>query len=189
MFSQQLSRVINKNLNVYTLALISFLESFLPLPILTDPFLLAGIAVKRHKALILTIVTTIASVVGGLLAYLSATFFWSFISQYLPSSYLLQFNELLAGDVTNTFLITMVGALTPVPYTFSAWAVALTHGNLVVFLLTSFFTRGLRYGILGFLTYKLGPLMTFYFNEYKVQVSILLSLLMVILIVLKLYLT
>ncbi len=188
MFSRWLSRTINKNINVYTLTLISFLESFLPLPILTDPFLLAGVAVKRHKAFILTTVTTIASVAGGLFAYLSATFFWSFLSQYLPSSYLLQFNELLANDTTNTFLLAMVGALTPVPYTFSAWAVALTHGNLVVFLLTSFFARGLRYGILGYLTYRLGPLMIDYFHKYKFSVGILISLAVAILLIIKFYL-
>ena len=62
-----------------TLAFISFLESSLPLPILTDPFLATAVLFNRAKVLQIVLITTISSALGGLLAYGMAYFAFDYV--------------------------------------------------------------------------------------------------------------
>ena len=63
------------------LAFISFIESFIfPLP--TDIFLIPMIIAKRNKYLSLIILTTIFSVLGGMIGYFIGYYFWDILQPY-----------------------------------------------------------------------------------------------------------
>lgn len=155
------------------LALISFIESALPLPLLTDPFLAAAILLNRAKAIRLVVVTTLASVAGGLVAYALAFFFFEVLLQWLSPTVTAELHALTAGNGANTFVLTIVGALTPVPYTVVAWAAAVIDGGWAVFMFASFLGRGLRYVIVGYATYRFGPLAVAYTRRYLGAASVL----------------
>lgn len=140
------------------LGMISFFESFLPIPIVTDPFLAAAIMVDRKKTLFFILWTTAFSVVGGFFAYLSALFFRDLLLVTLTPNMLNALQSFIEGNSQDTFVLTILGAVTPVPYTIIAYAIALTHGNPMVFILGSIVGRLFRYGIVGWCTYKFGPL-------------------------------
>jgi membrane protein YqaA with SNARE-associated domain len=139
------------------LALVSLLESFLPLPILTDPFLMAAIMVNRTRVWSLVFFAMISSVIGGFLAYLVALLFRELLLSSLTPDMLATLESLVAGEAQGTFILTILGAVSPVPYTIIAWAVALTAGNPLVFILGSVVGRTFRYGVVGWCTYKFGP--------------------------------
>ena len=167
------------------IAVISFVESALPLPILTDPFLVAAILADRAKAVRLVIVTTIASLIGGLCAYFAAAFFFETIMQWVTPGMLEQFNEMVSGNDSSTFVLTVIGAVTPVPYTIVAWVVAVLKGSIGVFIAASLLGRGARYAIVGYSTYKFGALAVSYAKRYVGIVSIIVALLAVLFVLYK----
>ncbi len=155
------------------LAAISFFEAALPLPIITDPFLMAAILVDRRKVVRLTILTLLSSVLGGIAAFFTAFLFhdvlWSWTTPELQQT----LQDFLTNNKNNTFILTLLGAITPVPYTISAWAIALMEGSLLVFILGSIVGRGVRYGIVAWCTYKFGPLAVSYAKRYVGLTSLL----------------
>lgn len=150
-------RVMRSRYGTSILAIISFLESFLPLPILTDPFLMAAIMVDRARTWRLVFVTMVSSVAGGFCAYLVAVWFRDVLFLLLNEETIAAINS-FAVEGQGAFLLTIIGAITPVPYTVIAWAVALSAGNPMMFILGSVVGRSIRYGIVGWCTYKFGPL-------------------------------
>lgn len=159
-------KMLQSNGGVWFIAFISFIEGALPLPILTDPFLVAGILLNRKKTVQITLVTIVASVAGGIFAYLSALLFLETMLALLPSSVVTQFNTMIANTDVSTFGLTIVGAVTPVPYTLVAWAVAVLQGSLAVFIVASVIGRGLRYIIVGYCVYQFGPTAMKYARKY-----------------------
>ena len=68
------------------LAFISFIESFIfPLP--TDIFLIPMIIAKRNKYLFLIILTTIFSVLGGMIGYFIGYYFWDILEPFFIKLY------------------------------------------------------------------------------------------------------
>jgi len=164
---------------------VSFLESSLPLPILTDPFLVAAILVERKNAVRLILATTIASVMGGLFAYFAAAFFIDVILGWLSVGMVNEFNHLVNGNNSSTFMLTLVGAVTPVPYTIAAWVVAVLQGSVWTFILASFLGRGFRYLVVGWCTYQFGPTAMHYAKKYIGITSIILFILAALFVWLK----
>lgn len=165
---------------IRVLTLISFLESALPVPILTDPFLIAAILVDRKNAAKLVFSTTVASVIGGVFAFFIALLFFETLSQFMTVNISNQFNELITSTESSAFVLTLMGAVTPIPYTVVAWVVAVLKGSLLVFILASVLGRGLRYSIVGYCVYRFGPLAVSYTKKYLIYVSVLLLILGVI---------
>lgn len=163
------------------LAAISFIEAATPLPILTDPFLIAAILVDRVKTARLVFVTTIASVAGGVFAYFIAQFFLEALLQFLTPAMIEEFNTLVETNESGTFLITLAGAVTPIPYTIVAWVIAVMQGSILIFIIASLLGRGVRYLIVGYLTYHFGSIAVSYIKRYVGLVSV------VVLIALALY--
>jgi membrane protein YqaA with SNARE-associated domain len=154
---QRLSKLVRSKYGTATLSLIAVIESMLPVPILTDPFLVAAVLMNRTRLVFLVLVTMISSVFGGVLAFLMLLYFRDFLFTLLSPENISTFNQLVAAG-ENTFLLTIVGAVTPVPYTIVAWTVALSSGSLIVFIIGSIVGRSIRYGIVGWCTYRFGPL-------------------------------
>ncbi|MCA9358275.1 hypothetical protein KC902_03365 [Candidatus Kaiserbacteria bacterium] len=148
------------------LGLISFFEAVLPLPILTDPFLIAAILLDRARARSLVLLTVVSSVLGGVVAYLMALFLFDFLMSWLSPAMIDQFNMMVREQNASTFMLTAIGAVTPVPYTIVAWVVAVLQGSLLVFTLASVLGRGFRYGVVGYATYRFGPAAVSYIKKY-----------------------
>lgn len=173
----RLQQLIRSRSGAWVIGIVSFVESALPIPILTDPFLVAVILANRANAARLVFVTTVASVLGGVFAYASAALFFSYILDWMTPAMYEEFQSLITGNEANTFVLTIVGAATPIPYTIVAWVVAVIKGNLWVFIGASILGRGLRYTIVGWSIYKFGPTAIAYAKRYLGLTSILILIL------------
>jgi membrane protein YqaA with SNARE-associated domain len=159
---------------VKMIAAISFLESAFPFPILTDPFLVAAILANRANAIRLVLVTTLASVLGGVVAYLTAMLFLDILLQWVGTNLATEFEHLVVSNEASTGMLTLIGAFTPVPYTLVAWALVAIQGSLLVFIIASIIGRGARYAIVGYCTHRFGSLAMEYARKYIGISSILL---------------
>lgn len=178
--------VIDSRSGTVMIAIISFLESAFPVPILTDPFLIAAILVNRTKAFRLVVVTTIASVAGGVCAYIAAAFFFDILLEYMTPFMVDEFNSMVSSNDSSAFILTLIGAVTPIPYTIVAWVVAVIEGGLAIFIAASVLGRGFRYALVGFCTYKFGPLAVSYARRYIALTSVVLVILVAFYLLLKL---
>lgn len=165
--------VLQARSGIKVLSAISFLESALPVPILTDPFLIAAILADRKNAFRLVVATTLTSVLGGVCAYFGALFFFETLSVWMSPEVMQQFNELVETNTSSTFVLTIVGAVTPIPYTVVAWVVAVLKGSPLAFVTASILGRGGRYTIVGYCVYRFGPLAISYVKRYVGLTSIL----------------
>ena len=84
-----------------------------------------------------------------------------------------QFQSMSVANEGGTFMLTLVGAMTPVPYTIVAWVVAVIKGGLPAFVAASAIGRGARYIIVGYCTYHFGQLAIDYARRYVGLTSIL----------------
>lgn len=162
---EQAKGLVSARSGLWTISLISFVEASLPLPIITDPFLAAAILADRANTLRLIIFSTISSALGGVLAYLMFLVFFEMIMGWMTPGMITEF-QALADSNSNTFVLTIIGAVTPVPYTIVAWVVGAIKGNLLVFIGASVLGRGVRYLIVGYCTYFFGPLALSYARRY-----------------------
>lgn len=165
-------KILKSRSGLWMISIISFFESALPLPILTDPFLVAAILANRQNAVRIVALTTLASVLGGVFAYYSAVLFFEVILKFMTAGMVEQFQSLVASNQSNTFVITILGAITPVPYTMVAWVVAVLNGSIWVFAAASALGRGLRYVIVGYSVYRFGPLAISYAKKYIGVISV-----------------
>lgn len=150
-------KALRSRYSLWILAGVSFVESALPVPMVTDPFLMAYILADKTKTKRAIFVTTAASLIGGLFAYaLAYAFFDMVVAQYLTGTIAEQFNEIVTEFNKGTFWITVAGAVTPVPYTTVAVAAGFLKAGLLTFLLASLVGRGGRYILVGALTYRFG---------------------------------
>ncbi len=166
-------KVLEARSGVKALSLISFFESSLPLPIFTDPFLIAAILIDKKNTHRLILATTIFSVLGGVAAYFMALFFFEALSSWASPSAMTEFNNLVSSSDSNAFMVTLIGAVTPVPYTITAWVVAVMQGGLLAFVTASIIGRSFRYIIVGYCVYHFGPLAVSYAKRYVGLASVL----------------
>ena len=155
------------------LSLISLVESALPVPLLTDPFLAASVLFNRSKVFVLVLVTTLSSVIGGILAYYLAFFAFDLLANMMSANVMVEFNNLADENTSGTLALTLVGAVTPVPYTIVAWLIAVLKGNILIFIVGSIIGRGFRYSVVGYCTYKFGPMALDYAKKYIVTSSVI----------------
>jgi len=93
--------------------------------------------------------------------------------QWMTPGVIEEFQTTITTNGSSAFVLTMVGAVTPVPYTIVAWAVAVIKGGLVAFIVASVLGRGLRYTIVAYSTYRFGPLAISYAKRYIGLTSVL----------------
>ncbi len=151
----------------YYLAIVSFIESsFFPIP--PDVMIIPMVISKKNDFIKIFLITTIFSVMGGMLGYFIGAFFFEFgthiVSFYGYEDKLFKTKESL---VNNDGFYAWLGALflagfTPLPYKVFTIASGLIGFNFLIFVLISLISRGLRFFIVSYLSYKFGNL----FNEY-----------------------
>jgi len=157
-FTKRVHAFLKTRWGLWGLGIISFWESALPVPILTDPFLVIYILANQKKALIAVLVTTFTSVMGGVAAYFAALAVKEPILSFFSDEFVAQFNDIAVRMQAETFAMSILGAVTPVPYTTVALAAGFVEGNIWLFLIASLIGRGARYSIVAYVTYKVGAL-------------------------------
>ena len=151
----------------YYLAIVSFIESsFFPIP--PDVMVIPMVISKKNDFIKIFLITTIFSVLGGMLGYLIGAFFFEFganiMSFYGYEDKLSKIKEnLVNSDGFYAWLgILFFAGFTPLPYKVFTIASGLIGFNFLIFVLISLISRGLRFFIVSYLSYKFGDL----FNEY-----------------------
>ena len=164
--SLRLQRLFQSRAGLSVVAAISFFEAALPVPLITDPFMVAAIMADRRKAVQIVFVTTVSSVVGGVAAFAMAAYFFDFISGLMTPALHDQFVSMLSIGESGTLMATLTGAVTPIPYTLAAWVVAVAGGSMGMFIIGSIIGRGFRYILVGYCTYVFGPTALRYARRY-----------------------
>ena len=153
---EKTGQLLRSRYGLWVLAAISFVDSALAFPGPVDPFLAAYIMANRSKAWFGFLVATCASVLGGVMLYLFATFFTEQLVAMLSPESTKTFNELVQHFDQGIFMLTFLGAFTPIPYGFVVIAAGVLKGSLLMLILGSLLGRGLRFGVVAYLTYRFG---------------------------------
>ena len=155
----------------YYLALVSFIESsFFPIP--PDVMVIPMVISKKDDFIKIFFIVTIFSVLGGILGYLIGAFFFD-IGMQIMSFYgyedkLNSFkNDLINSDGFYAWLgILFLAGFTPLPYKVFTIASGLISFNILIFILISLISRGLRFFIVSYLSYKFGYLFSEFMNKH-----------------------
>ena len=142
------------------LAIESFIESsFFPIP--PDVMIVPMVIAKREEFLRIALIATIFSVLGALFGY--------FIGYHLNETALKIF-EFYGYENTNTFkekflldsgfkawlILLFTAGFTPLPFKLLTISSGIINFNLTSFILICIITRGLRFFLVSYLTYKFG---------------------------------
>jgi len=155
----------------YYLALVSFIESsFFPIP--PDVMVIPMIISKKSDYIKIFLVVTIFSVLGGILGYFIGAFFFD-IGMQIMSIYgyedkLINLkNNLINSEGFYAWLgILFLAGFTPLPYKVFTIASGLIGFNILIFILISLISRGLRFFVVSYLSYKFGELFTQFMNKH-----------------------
>jgi membrane protein YqaA with SNARE-associated domain len=154
----------------FWLGVLSFAESsFFPIP---PDFLLIAILMtkERPKWLSYSLVTTIASVLGGVFAYLIGFVFFKTAGASLVHFYHLEANiaSVQGLFISNAFAAVIFAAFMPIPeaYKVSALAAGLFHANIFVFIIASLVGRGARFFAVGFVMHRFGERLSNLIYDY-----------------------
>ena len=155
----------------YCLAIVSFIESsFFPIP--PDVMIIPMVISKKKDFIKIFLITTIFSVLGGILGYFIGAFFYDLGSQimniYGYESRLLDLkNSLINSDGFYAWLgILFLAGFTPLPYKVFTITSGLIGFNIIIFILISLISRGLRFFIVSYLSYKFGNLFTQFMDRH-----------------------
>ena len=169
----------------YYLALVSFIESsFFPIP--PDVMVIPMVISKKNDFIKIFFISTIFSVMGGILGYFIGAFFFD-IGMHIMNFYgyeakLIEFkNNLLNREGFYAWLsILFLAGFTPLPYKVFTIASGLISFNIFIFILISFISRGLRFFIVSYLSYKFGDLFTEFMNKHGSKWFTIIGILIVI---------
>ena len=123
---------------------------------------------KKHDFIKIFLITTIFSVIGGIFGYLIGVFFFEFstiiMNFYGYEDKLSNIKEnLINGDSFYAWLgILFLAGFTPLPYKVFTIASGLISFNFFIFIIISLISRGLRFFIVSYLSYRFGDL----FNKF-----------------------
>ena len=149
----------------YYLAFVSFIESsFFPIP--PDVMVVPMVIAKKTDFLKIFLIATIFSVLGGILGYFIGAFFFDLGMQVMTFyGYEDKLINLKNNLTNNEGFYAWLGVLflagfTPLPYKVFTIASGLIGFNILIFILISLISRGLRFFIVSYLSFKFGNLFT-----------------------------
>ena len=169
----------------YYLALVSFIESsFFPIP--PDVMVIPMVISKKNDFIKVFLIATIFSVLGGILGYLIGAIFFD-IGMQITSFYGYEDkltnlkNNLIKSEGFYSWLgILFLAGFTPLPYKVFTIASGLIGFNIMIFIFISLISRGLRFFIVSYLSFKFGDLFTQFMNEHGSKWFTIIGILIVI---------
>ena len=166
LYKKCLELAAHKSSNFY-LAFVSFVESsFFPIP--PDVMIIPMVIAKKKQYLKIFLIASTFSVLGGIFGYLIGYLFFD-LAVYVIEIYGYQNkveNLKLSMSQGNGFLawlsILFLAGFTPLPYKAFTISSGLIAFNLPIFIIVSLISRGLRFFVVAYLSYKFGE----YFTEF-----------------------
>ncbi len=169
----------------YYLAVVSFIESsFFPIP--PDVMVIPMVISKKNDFIRIFLITTIFSVMGGMLGYLIGAFFFEFgkniMDFYGYGNKLSNIKEnLINSEGFYAWLgILFLAGFTPLPYKVFTIASGLISFNFLIFVFISLISRGLRFFIVSYLSYKFGDIFSEFMDKHGSRWFTIIGILIVI---------
>ncbi len=170
LYKKCLELAAHKSSNFY-LGLVSFVESsFFPIP--PDAMIIPMVIAKKKEYLKIFLIASIFSVLGGILGYLIGYLFFD-LAMYVIEFYgyedkveNLKLSMSQGGGFLAWLSILFLAGFTPLPYKAFTISSGLIAFNLPVFIIVSLISRGLRFFIVAYLSYKFGELFTEYMEKH-----------------------
>ena len=159
-YDKSIELASNKRSNLY-LGIVSFVESsFFPIP--PDVMVVPMVLAKKSSYLKIFLIATIFSVLGGIFGYLIGYLFID-LAMYVIEFYNYENKVLkLKMDLSQgSGMVIWLGTLflagfTPLPYKVFTITSGLIGFDILVFIIISLISRGLRFFLVSFLTFKFG---------------------------------
>ena len=169
----------------YYLAIVSFIESsFFPIP--PDIMVIPMVISKKNDFIKIFLIATIFSVLGGILGYFLGAFFFD-LGEQIMSFYGYEDklsnlkNSLINSEGFYAWLsILFLAGFTPLPYKVFTIASGLIGFNILIFILISLISRGLRFFLVSYLSYKFGNIFTEFMEKHGSKWFSLIGILVVI---------
>ena len=145
----------------FFLGFISFIESFI-FPIPPDVIIIPMTIAKRQEWIKIALIATTGSVLGACLGYLIGYVFFNEIGFKIFELYGYDDPNFLKQKFSTTggFLswlgILITAGFTPLPFKLLTISSGFIHFNLIFFIIICVLTRGSRFFLVAFLTYKFG---------------------------------
>ena len=160
LYQKSLALAAHKSSKVF-LAIVSFIESsFFPIP--PDVMIVPMVIAKKNDYLRIFVIATFFSTLGGVLGYFIGLYFLDFgmsvVSFYGYEDKVLSLkNSLTSGTGFYIWLATLfLAGFTPLPFKVFTITSGMIGFNLFIFLIICLFSRGLRFFIVSYLSFKLG---------------------------------
>ena len=145
----------------FALAIVSFIESsFFPVP--PDVMIIPMVIAKKQHFVKIALIATTFSVLGGLFGYLIGYVFFNEIGfkifQFYGYENVNVLKEMFSSKegMFSWFGLLFVAGFTPLPFKILTITSGFIHYNILTFIFTCIFTRGLRFFLVAFLTNKFG---------------------------------
>ena len=184
LYKKCLELAAHKSSKLY-LAAVSFIESsFFPIP--PDVMIIPMVISKKNDFIKIFFITTVFSVLGGMLGYFIGAFFFDFGSQIMSfygyENKLSNIkNNLISSDGFYAWLsILFLAGFTPLPYKVFTIASGLIGFNFFIFIFISLISRGLRFFIVAYFSYKFGDIFTKFMHEHGTRWFTVVGILIVI---------
>ena len=154
----------------WILSIVSFAESsFFPIP--PDIMIIPMVIAKKTEYLIIFLIATIFSALGGLLGYFIGSMFID-IAMHVVEFYGYEDKVIdLKNNLTNnTNYYVFLGALflagfTPLPFKVFTITSGIISFNIFLFFFICLISRGLRFFVVSYLAYKFGNVFTNFINK------------------------
>ena len=160
LYEKSLKLAAHKRSKIF-LAIISFAESsFFPIP--PDVIIVPMVIAKKNDYLKVFLIATLFSALGGLLGYFIGLYFFeigmSVVEFYGYEEKLINLKEGLSkGSGLYIWLATLfLAGFTPLPFKVFTITSGMIGFNLFIFFLICLISRGLRFFIVSYLSYKFG---------------------------------
>ena len=191
-YDKSIELASNKRSNLY-LGIVSFVESsFFPIP--PDVMVVPMVLAKKSPYLKIFLIATIFSVLGGIFGYLIGYLFID-LAMYVIEFYNYENKVLkLKMDLSQgSGMVIWLGTLflagfTPLPYKVFTITSGLIGFDILVFIIISLISRGLRFFLVSFLTFKFGEKFVSFFEQKGVVWSSVIGIIIIFIIAL-IYLT
>ena len=191
-YDKSIELASNKRSNLY-LGIVSFVESsFFPIP--PDVMVVPMVLAKKSSYLKIFLIATIFSVLGGIFGYLIGYLFIDLamhvIEFYNYENKVLKLKmDLSQGSGMVIWLGTLfLAGFTPLPYKVFTITSGLIGFDIIAFIIISLISRGLRFFLVSFLTFKFGEKFVSFIEQKGAVWSSVFGIIIVFLIVL-IYLT
>ena len=169
------------------LAIEAFIESsFFPIP--PDVMIIPMVISKKNEFIRIALIATVFSVLGALFGYYIG---------YSLNEIAIKIFELYGYEFSDSFKqrfstgggffawlgILVTAGFTPLPFKLLTISSGIIHFNLISFILICIITRGLRFFIVAYLTYRYGEKIGPFLDKYGTKWSILISLTIILIVV------